>query len=559
MPPFVPPEYTPQARAERLIALGRFVLAAFSLGAIWYEPSTPAQHARTTYTLLGSYTIYALLLIVHTWRSQVPARRQRLVSHVVDLVLFTIFIYLTEGPASPFFLYFVFSLFCATLRFRWSGIVATGAAATAIYLALTLATLLLGGDVVWSRVLIRVAYLDVITALLAYLAIYQEQLRSELAALAAWPREPAFDLDRVLRSSLAHAAALLKAERILFVWEEAEEPWMYVAVWSGGRLAIDRHPPGRYAFAELHDASFFTRGSSRALVREADAHDAIERDIDPVGAQLREDAAITTALGVAIESESVNGRLFAADVGNATADDLILAHIVGRLLLASLEELFFVRHIRQTASVEERLRIARDLHDGVIQSLSGVGLQLQSIRARVSDATTAARIADVQHVIESEQRELREIVRDLRPVEPPRDDAANLQRRLQRIAERYLLEWNMVVEMQTNLSMSVPHEASQAVYRIVNESLSNAARHGRATRATVNITAANDRVAIRVSDNGRGFPFAGRHDHIALNRLGLGPKTLKERVAKLGGTLVVDSSPRGAAIEASFPLPEKAA
>ena len=102
------PDYTPHARAERLIAVGRFVLASSSLVAVFLEPSTPAVHQQTTYTLLAIYTAYALATVALSWRRSIPSLPWRLASHALDLVLFSAFVYLTEGPASPFFLYFVF-------------------------------------------------------------------------------------------------------------------------------------------------------------------------------------------------------------------------------------------------------------------------------------------------------------------------------------------------------------------------------------------------------------------------------------------------------------------
>ncbi|HUP59522.1 MAG TPA: sensor histidine kinase [Thermoanaerobaculia bacterium] len=546
------PEYTPQTRAERLIALGRFILAFSSLGAVYLEPSTPARHQQTTYTLLAAYTAYALIVLVLAWRSPVPPPRQRLASHVLDIVLFTLFIYLTEGPASPFFLYFVFSLFCATLRFRWPGIVATGAAATAIYGAMAVIAVILDQTPMeWSRFAVRVAYLGVITALLGYLGVYQEQLRSELGALAAWPREPAADLDRTLRGSLAHAAALLRAPRIAFLWEEPEEPWVYIASWTRGDLTIARAAPGTYDLGELRDASFLSRpGSPVALVLDASGK-TTEQTIDPLGERLRRELrGDCTIIGVAVESESVSARMFAFDPDSATTDDLVLARIAGRLLLASLEQLFFIRQVKQTASAEERLCIARDLHDGVIQSLSGVGLQLQSIAN--DPAAAASRIAHVQRVIESEQRELRELVRELRPAETT--GAFDLYDRLRQTAERFFLEWDMTVRVTPPVHGTLPGPPALEVVRIVTESLSNAARHGRASRADVDVGIRGNAVCIRVADNGCGFPFAGRRDLEALEQTRLGPKTLKERVRRLGGTLSVESSESGAVVEASFPI-----
>lgn len=558
--PDEPPQYTPQARAERLIALGRFILASFSLLAVYFEPSTPGRLSQFTYTLLGAYTAYTIVLLALTWRSPVAPARQRLLSHVVDLLLFSVFIYLTEGPASPFFVYFVFSLFCATLRFRWRGIVATGVAAIVIYGAISTVALLLHDPLFeWSRVVIRIVYLILITTLLAYLGAYQEQLRSELASLAAWPREVGTHLDAILRTSLEHAAELLRSSRVIFIWEEPEEPWVYTATWEWEGFRVERAAPGRYDFAELPPTSFLVRDTTPPSILTLDAarRRVSEEARDAVGGVLRSEHGIRFAVGVTIRSESVSGRLIAAQEGAATADDLILADIVGRLLLGSLEQFFFVRQLRQTASAEERLRIARDLHDGVIQSLGGTGLQLQSIRSVLgSDPAAAAdRLAHVQRVIEREQHELRDLVRELRPSDPAEDGAIDLQARLRQLEERFLLEWNMTVDVHSSLAGRVPAAATVEICRIVNESLSNAARHGRASRASVEIAADDSNIRIRVSDNGRGFAFAGRHDLAALQRLNQGPKTVKERVMKLGGTLFVDSGPNGAAVEAVFPLP----
>jgi hypothetical protein len=113
--------YAPRIRAERLIASGRVVLAAFSLLAVWLDPSTPAQHAQTTYFLLLAYVGYALLVALVVWLTHVPLVRLGFVTHVVDLLVFSVLTYLTQGPTSPFFTYFMFSIVSATLRWQWRG------------------------------------------------------------------------------------------------------------------------------------------------------------------------------------------------------------------------------------------------------------------------------------------------------------------------------------------------------------------------------------------------------------------------------------------------------
>lgn len=553
------PDYTPHARAERLIATGRFVLAASSLAAVYLEPSTPARYQRVTYGLLLVYAAYALATMIVAWGARAPTTRWRLLSHALDLVLFSIFVYLTEGPASPFFLYFVFALFCATVRFSWRGILATGVAAIASYGTMAVVAWYSDPSFELSRFVIRVTYLGVLAALLVYLGIYQQQLRTELASLAAWPRDLAARIDDVLAVTLAHAASVVRAPRVLLVWEESEEPWVYTAVWSRDHFSVERAPPGSYAApSDLLSASVFVReNDSTMLVYDPARSSVTEATGDPIGTRLRGQYQIGSAIVVSLKSETLSARFLVPDVRSATADELALAHIAGRLVLATLEQFFFVQQVGQTASAEERLRISRELHDGIVQSLAGVGLRLQNLRRRFADHHDAAEeLGRVQSVLEHDQRELRTIVRELRPHDA-RDGGTIVAEELHRMRERFPLEWGLDVQFDMSTAIAVPPRVAHDLCRIVNESLSNAARHGGASRAVVTLSPRNGSVEIRVADNGRGFAFAGRHDLAALERIGQGPRTLKERVRGLGGSLFVDSSSAGASIEVCIPIEEK--
>jgi signal transduction histidine kinase len=551
-------DYTPHARAERLIAGARFVLAFFSFIAIYLEPSTPAKHQQTTYTLLLAYTVYALVIAGITWRAAVPSRSRRLASHAADLVIFSVFVSLTEGPASPFFLYFVFSLFCATLRFTWRGILATGVAAIAIYGTLAFVAAARDPDFEVSRVIVREAYLAVIAALLVYLGMYQQRLRLELTSLAAWPRVLVGRLDELLAATLAHAAAVLRTQRLLLIWEEPEEPWVYTAEWQGAHLSVQRVPPGTiepFESPELRHASFFMRGPGDPILAYDPAQSTVrEVAMMPAGALFLKRFGAGSILAVSLESETFSAYLVAPNVRSATADDLALAHVAGRLVLATLEQFFFLQQVRKTASAEERLRISRELHDGIVQSLGGVGLQLQAIRAHLPTASGVVdRLDHVQRVIEHDQRELRGIVRELRPYDT-RSGSAILNEELLRVRERFALEWGLDVDLQMRTLVDVPAQLAQELCRIVNEALSNAVRHGGATRAAVRIERTGDAIEVAISDNGRGFAFSGRYDLAALEKSGSGPLTLRERVKALGGTIAVQSSSSGASVEARVPI-----
>jgi signal transduction histidine kinase len=99
-----------------------------------------------------------------------------------------------------------------------------------------------------------------------------------------------------------------------------------------------------------------------------------------------------------------------------------------------------------------------------------------------------------------------------------------------------------------NVSEDLPDEYKICVYRLVQEALNNAVRHSGARNAKVRVTQSQNRIAVEIGDDGRGFqPERAR---------GLGILGMEERIKRLGGTLTVDSAPgRGATIKAGLPLP----
>src|SRR3954471_13522551 len=173
---FMHEQWIPQSRAERLIASGRSVLAIASLGAIYLEP---AALPRLTWWLLGAYTLYALGFLVWTLFGPAGfAARFSIGSHVLDLVVFGAINYLAAGDSSPFFVYFVFSIVCAILRFGRRGTVLTAVTALVVFLVTAHFAL--------NRFVIHAAYLIVVASLLVYLADYLQRVQADLARIARW-------------------------------------------------------------------------------------------------------------------------------------------------------------------------------------------------------------------------------------------------------------------------------------------------------------------------------------------------------------------------------------
>jgi len=212
---------------------------------------------------------------------------------------------------------------------------------------------------------------------------------------------------------------------------------------------------------------------------------------------------------------------------------------------------------------EERIRLARDLHDGVLQALTGIGLRLAAVRTLLEKDPRAAREAlePVQRLLTLEQRDLRFFIQELKPRPRPSGEVS-LAFRVTELVHRIELEWGLRAELRTEgLEEPIPESLARQVYHVVREALVNAARHGEASAVRLEIRRqseerAEDRLVITVADNGRGFPFQGRLSHAELAAGRLGPRNLFERVSSLQGTLELESSAAGARLEIALPCCE---
>ncbi|HEX5757695.1 MAG TPA: histidine kinase [Thermoanaerobaculia bacterium] len=558
--------YSPESRAERLIAAGRIVLASSSLFGVWLDPTEPDRHAAVAYSLLVAYVAYAALLALRAWRARGPGRRERVVTHVVDLAFFSLFVYFTAGPASPFTTYFVFSMLCATLRWRWRGVLWTAAASIVAYLAIAF----LAGSP-WAhpaedyRLVVRVIYLGVIAVLLGYLGAHEEHTRREISGLAGWPDLGPQRFDVALAALLAHASRVTGAPRVLLAWSEREEPWLYFASWENGELQWSREglrSAEPLVADELAETSFLTAAEgdpSLVLVRGAAGFSHWRGA--PLRGPLRARAGPGPLLGLRLRSDSFAGHLLFTGKRGASSDDLVLGEAVAAMVAARLESVYLARSLAEQTATEERIRLARDLHDGVLQSLTGFGLRLEAIRRLLLEAGSGGatrRVEELQQLLALEQRDLRFFIQELEPSKPTgAGQPPSLRGQIAGLAQRLELEWGLKVRLAIDgANGELPERLGRDIYHIVREAMVNAVRHGNASAVDAAIRVAGDGVAIVVADNGGGFPFAGRFSHADLVAQNLGPRTLRDRVTALAGALTLDSSPAGAKLEIRLPLRE---
>jgi signal transduction histidine kinase len=554
-----------QIRSERLIATTRVVMAIAPLLAIWLDPSQPARYAQIAYALLTCYIVYALALALLAWRASVTLRRLRLMTHALDLAFFSLLIYLTEGPTSPFFVYFMFSLVCATLRWQWHGTLWTAVAALTMFTGMSVyaATVLDDPAFKLNRVIVRSVYLVMAAALLGYVGAYRRRVDSNMDKLAAWPRITLGEAGALVHNVLGHAADLLDAPRVLMTWEEQEEPWIYLALWSRNEFHLSREPPDtfdRLVAAPLTSASFLSPDARAPVPKVLYVSSAgLQRwNGAPLHPDLQRRFAIGAVLSPYLRGATFEGRLFFLDRRGLTSDDLVLSNIVARQVVADIDQFYLSRRLQQAAVTEERLRLSRNLHDGLLQSLTGVSLQLAEARRLLEANPHAARehLLEIQRLITDEQRDLRFLVRELKATSLRASEVDfSLSTRLEAVSEQIKRQWGLRVELKMELPESqIPAVLVHEIYYIVHEALVNAARHACASAVCAELELQNDHVRITVADNGSGFPFRGRYTLAALISLQLGPMMLKDRIASLGGTLVLDSTAAGAHLDIGLPL-----
>jgi NarL family two-component system sensor histidine kinase LiaS len=211
-----------------------------------------------------------------------------------------------------------------------------------------------------------------------------------------------------------------------------------------------------------------------------------------------------------------------------------------------------IRYRQDLATLEERNRVARDLHDSVKQQVFAASLQLAAARARMGRDHEAAgeHLAQAEQLVRQAQRELNVLIHEMRP-------AALEDRGLAAALRDYVRDWSGRAEIAADFRVrgerEVPLEVEQGVFRVAQEALANVARHSGARRVEIDLLYSQESLTLRVADDGRGFD-PGRPGE------GFGLVSMRERARRLGGGLGVESSPGGGTrVICTCPLPGREA
>jgi signal transduction histidine kinase len=207
----------------------------------------------------------------------------------------------------------------------------------------------------------------------------------------------------------------------------------------------------------------------------------------------------------------------------------------------------------ELAIAEERARIAREIHDGVAQSLAFAALKLDLVERLMArdSGKAAAEVAATRDTIRETIKEVRRSIFALRPVELERH---GFMETLRRYLADYGQQNEIQVELEEQQAPTLSTKAEAVLFRIFQEAMNNVAKHARARRVAVTVGRRQDSQGfVQIQDDGLGFDPATVSDRVT-SAGGLGLKQMRERVEARGGTFQIESSPgSGTTVFASVP------
>lgn len=240
-----------------------------------------------------------------------------------------------------------------------------------------------------------------------------------------------------------------------------------------------------------------------------------------------------------------------ADWRELSEDELRLLHTAGDMLGMAIERARLFNRSHQLGALEERDRLAREIHDTLAQGMTGIAMSLETIDALLESGAPADRVqAQVRAALALTRANLDEARRSVLDLRAAPLKGRSLPEAINELADSYRNNWNLHVIVTTiGRHQPLPPRIEVGLYRVVQEALSNALKHAQAMSVAIQLKLLPDQVALTVQDNGTGFETEtlpeGRFGLIGMN----------ERVKLLGGTFEIQSAAgQGTRLVVSIPL-----
>ena len=532
-----------QLYSGRVIALGRLLLAVSFLGAIAVDISQPAQAPSATFTLLIAYVAFASVIAAATWNNWWLDAKLAGPAHAVDIGLFTVLVLLTEGYTSPYFVFFVFVLLAAAIRWGWRETTLTAILLAILYLVVGLVAAKSSIGFQLYRYIVRTGHLVILSLIIIWFGIHQWRARIHASAddLLADPT-----LDRSpLETGLLAAMAALHANRGAFIWLDD----------SGGCKCVVSND-GEFSFTTRScDAAvaptprpfLYDLAKGRTLTRDAERNLVAGSAVDVIDEGVRGVIEPREGLALPVRTGTGEGQLFLEGIRGLSTDHIDLGEQLAVDLVAHIQRHALLRAAAESAEASSRIALARDLHDSVVQFLAGAAFRLEAMKRSVaSGRKLEPDLNELKLLMMQEQGELRAFITALRS--GSRIPFADLAKDLRTLTERLSRQWSVQCDFAAEPAeeLMVSTDLSLDAHQVVREAVANAVRHAEAKSVRVTLSGTREEIRLEMINDGAAYPKHGEQIEL--------PQSLRERVEKAGGALEISRGMDVTKLSISLPV-----
>jgi signal transduction histidine kinase len=575
-------------RTERWLATARVALTISTLITLWMEPGRSVVYSFWLYWLLTVYLVHSVVVMLLVRFRNRSTRAFRLVVHGADIMWPVLISLFTTSERGPFFLFFVFVM--AAAAYRWGLWETVGTSLTAVVLlwfegwivnsgveqvadvwlrAMHLPRLALGVRHINPQQLFMFSvYLMVLGLLLGYMSENEKKLRAERVVITRVLSSARVEagLTHTMQEILGEVLSLYGARRVLSASQESNSYRVFLAdvhrTSDGAPLLRWRdalpETQAAYLFESPADAIYARRGAPNKGAKAVDTvlldrNGKRLRDLesDFLGGLFRAETFQSVGSVAFGFGQEWSGRVFIFDperMGDPE-EELRFLQEFAQQVGPAIYNVYLMRRLRERAGAVERARFARELHDGAIQSLIAVEMQLDVVRRQSGhQPVVTSELSRIQKLLREEVLKLRELMQTMKSFEV---DGERLPGFVADTVERFRRETGISAEFVSEIEkVDLPQKVCRELARIVQESLVNIRKHSGARHVLVRLAHRAGNVQLTVEDDGRGFPFSGRLSESELATSGKGPAVIRERVRLLAGELTIESNPgHGARVE----------
>jgi signal transduction histidine kinase len=413
-------------------------------------------------------------------------------------------------------------------------------------------------------------YLIVLGFLLGYMSENQKKVRAERAVIMRVLSSTRVEagLTGTMQQVLGEVMNIYGAPRVLSASQERHSYRVFLAeIRREGGEALR----WREATPESEQAYLFESPADAIYASRRDqGFDTVLLDRD--GGRLRDESTgfldalarvekfdALVSVGLVFGSEW-SGRVFLFDpeMMGAPEEELRFLQEYTQQVGPAVYNVYLMRRLRERAGALERARFARELHDGAIQSLIAVEMQLDVLRRQSgTQAPVNEELGRIQKLLREEVLKLRELMQAMKSFEVNADRLLGF---ISDTVERFRRETGIAAEFVSELErVDLPPRVCRELARIVQESLVNVRKHSGAHHVLVRLAQRAGNLQLTVEDDGKGFSFSGRLSDAELETSGKGPGVIRERVRLLAAELAIESTPgHGARLEVRIPPARKA-